>query len=351
MHKNFSQKGFTANFLSFMKDLERNKLCCLDFLTQVYTTDSDTVTFTGLGTKSSPLIATASGFGAQPANTFFAGPASGASAIPTFRPLVASDIPPPLVNNGLSVNSSSIGWGQPVGAAGNPAALLENRQVPLNNFSIDFTNGSSQLSMDMLGFANSFRLLSTTYFTVGSETNYFIVQGAQAVAVGSFPVLQLTHASTNQGELHTWAGVIEGFNWGDNVHAETLLITTTPASSGAGPAGDILLSTGRIQQTNYGTRTTIPYNIAFQPSGTGYVQSTANFAIAGTYPSLTPPTAKIHIMDASTGAAGTGPIKLTPGVLLTVLDLGVLEFTDDGTTGHLYITLNQAGVLTRVQIV
>lgn len=351
MHKNFSQKGFTSNFLGFMKDLERNKLCCLDFLTQVYTTDSDTVTFTGLGTKSSPLIATATEFGPVTENTFFAGPTSGPNAVPTFRPLVASDIPPPLVNNGLSVNSSSIGWGQSVGAIGNPAALLEDRQVPLNSFSINFTNGASELSMDMLGFANSFRLLSTTYFTVGSETNYFIVQGSPTVSVGSFPVLQLTHAQTNQGVLHTWAGVLEGFNWGDNVNPETLLITTTPASNGSGPAGDILLSTGRIQQTNYATQTTLPYNIAFQPSGTGYVQSTSNFAIASTYPSLTPPTAKIHIIDASTGAPGTGPIKLTPGTLLSVLELGVLELTDDGTTGHLYITLNQAGVLTRVQIV
>jgi hypothetical protein len=33
------------------------------------------------------------------------------------------------------------------------------------------------------------------------------------------------------------------------------------------------------------------------------------------------------------------------------LTLGALEFYDDGTTGHLYVTLNVAGVLTRRQIV
>jgi hypothetical protein len=49
-----------------MKDLERNKLCCLDFLTQVYIENSSSVTFTGLGTKSSPLIATATSSGGTP---------------------------------------------------------------------------------------------------------------------------------------------------------------------------------------------------------------------------------------------------------------------------------------------
>jgi len=37
--------------------------------------------------------------------------------------------------------------------------------------------------------------------------------------------------------------------------------------------------------------------------------------------------------------------------LLANLVLGALEFYDDGTTGHLYITQNVGGVLTRVLIV
>lgn len=36
--------------------------------------------------------------------------------------------------------------------------------------------------------------------------------------------------------------------------------------------------------------------------------------------------------------------------LLTTLQLGALEFYDDGTNGHLYITKNVGGVLTRVQL-
>ena len=37
--------------------------------------------------------------------------------------------------------------------------------------------------------------------------------------------------------------------------------------------------------------------------------------------------------------------------LVADLQLGALELYDDGTTGHLYITVNVAGVLTRKQIV
>lgn len=62
------------------------------------------------------------------------------------------------------------------------------------------------------------------------------------------------------------------------------------------------------------------------------------------------PTARLHL-PAGAAAAGLAPLKLEPGTLLTAPELGAVEFTDDGTNGHLYITLNVAGVLTRVQIV
>lgn len=62
------------------------------------------------------------------------------------------------------------------------------------------------------------------------------------------------------------------------------------------------------------------------------------------------PTAQLHIV-AGTVNAGTAPIKLTPGPLMTTPELGALEFTDDGTTGHLYFTRNVAGILTRTQII
>jgi hypothetical protein len=61
------------------------------------------------------------------------------------------------------------------------------------------------------------------------------------------------------------------------------------------------------------------------------------------------PTAKLHL-PAGTATAGTAPQKFTAGTLLAALELGALEFVDDGTNGHLYITRNIAGVLTRSMI-
>ncbi len=73
--------------------------------------------------------------------------------------------------------------------------------------------------------------------------------------------------------------------------------------------------------------------------------STGNVGIG-----VTSPTAVLHL-KAGTATQYTAPIKLTAGVLLTTPELGTLEYTDDGTTGHLYFTLNVATVITRVQII
>jgi hypothetical protein len=62
------------------------------------------------------------------------------------------------------------------------------------------------------------------------------------------------------------------------------------------------------------------------------------------------PTAYLHL-KAGTATAGTAPLKLTAGTLLTTPELGAIEFTDNGTTSHLYVTINIAGVLTRYTII
>lgn len=57
----------------------------------------------------------------------------------------------------------------------------------------------------------------------------------------------------------------------------------------------------------------------------------------------------LHIVTGSSGAAGRAPIKLTAGTLLTSPELGTIEYSDNGTTGHMYATVNVGGVVTRVQ--
>ena len=59
------------------------------------------------------------------------------------------------------------------------------------------------------------------------------------------------------------------------------------------------------------------------------------------------PTAKLHLVA---GTANIAPLKLTAGTNLTTPEIGAIEFTDDGTDGHAYITMNVGGTLTRREI-
>lgn len=61
---------------------------------------------------------------------------------------------------------------------------------------------------------------------------------------------------------------------------------------------------------------------------------------------ITSPTAVLDI-KAGTATASTAPIKLNPGVLLTTPEIGTIEYVDNATTGTFYVTVNVAGVPTR----
>jgi hypothetical protein len=57
-------------------------------------------------------------------------------------------------------------------------------------------------------------------------------------------------------------------------------------------------------------------------------------------------TAKLQLA-AGTATAGTAPIKLTAGVLLSAIEQGTFEYVDGGVNGVLYFTCFVGGVLTR----
>lgn len=81
----------------------------------------------------------------------------------------------------------------------------------------------------------------------------------------------------------------------------------------------------------------VNYPLSLQPNGGGVGIGTLT------------PTATLHLA-AGAAAAGKAPLKLTAGTLLTTPEIGAIEFTDDGTTAHCYVTVRVATVVTRVQI-
>lgn len=92
-------------------------------------------------------------------------------------------------------------------------------------------------------------------------------------------------------------------------------------------------------------------SLGFSAGATGFgnqltILASGNVGIGTT---VTTPTAVLHL-KAGTAAASTAPIKLTAGTALTVVELGAIEYVDDGTTGHFFGTVNVAGVPTRKQL-
>jgi hypothetical protein len=308
MPKNFSQKGFTKNFLNLMKQEEKNKECCLDFLTQVYTEDTESVSFSGLGTRNSPLIAVAIGSGGSGETDVITANSSflTLSGNGTIGSPLEGTLAPSGTTNGLSVIGGKPGLG---------GTLVQATTI--------FT-GANQLIFNGEG---------------GPHIRFQCEGGIDiaTLSAGDFPQVQFFKEENSSTQRTAVVGV------GDNNVAYLICgDRMADGDPGAGTAS-VTLQTGNIATVHVAAlsrlgnwltpKSTWVGNGGANPSGVTYI-----------------PKGALEI-GASTGAVGTSPIVFNSGTLLGTLLLGALEFTDDGTTGHLFITLNQAGILTRVQIV
>lgn len=166
------------------------------------------------------------------------------------------------------------------------------------------------------------------------QTGTLLVGGHEAAGNTPPSDLQAKHANINCG-LDEWAP----FGYRFITFGYFSALTYAPAAIGYQDASGF----------NYGDLI-----FATRPAGFADVAPTVTVRIRGAQQALclheTAGTGVLHLPGA-TAAAGTAPIKLDPGVLLTTPEVGALEFIDNGTTGHLYITVSIAGVATRVQIV
>jgi hypothetical protein len=325
MPKNFSQKGFTKNFLNLMKQEEKNKECCLDFLTQIFTQNSTTILFSGLGTTNNPLTAVVIGGSSSgitdvvTANSAFIDLSGNGTPI---SPLIAT-LDPSGATNGLQVIGGKIGLG---GRLTQDTVIINNPGTGHHNITISGTNFDSGLPGTI---------------AIDPSNNNFLQYHTADPASNCGPVVQNTAAGggaaagyTTQNDLnHTGY-----FYTGSSTNAfspDAMLVGAIGAVGGL----QLLATAGPI---------TFNASLAAPVSNSEmarFDRTTSNFGIG-----VTTPTARLHL-KAGTATAHTGPLKFNPGVLVTVLELGLIEFTDDGTTGHMFITLNQAGTLTRVQIV
>jgi len=381
---NTNKKGYTANILSLIQEKQQATGCCLDFLTQVFTEDSDTVTFTGDGTQSNPIIATSTGatgtvtsvgltsnplfnitnspittagdinldLNTQAAHLVLSGPATG-TAIPTFRALVATDIPS---LSGLYINNQTtqqaaanfnISGG---GTFGNTTSISKNNSgtdatphllingtwnttgnPTLINATITNTaSGAGALLMDLR--ANNigrFRISAGGSLFLGTSVTYF----------QTIPISVASGGDSGPSGQSTCLAILSSYQQAiGSVQQNAIGIQDSISPTGGSSDAVALFIQSNINQT--GTATGNVRGIFYSPSITAmlgrniawqnttgdalFATTSGNVSIAKVFNDV--PTARLHVGGSSTGNPGTGSVKIDSGTLLTTPEDGTLEY-------------------------
>lgn len=196
--KNFSQKGFTRNLLDLMKQLEQNRLCCLNFLEQVYTENTSTITFSGIGTEIDPLSASVN-ISTSPGNTL------SINADGLFAAGVVS------ADNGITSVDNVVELGQVAGTAGNPAKLLHDTEVPLNGKGMYFSGvGNFVIGANTLISSELFQVIGDQYLQGSLEMPNLGSGGGGGTAMISIDGQPFIHTGLITNSFSTFIGYQAG---------------------------------------------------------------------------------------------------------------------------------------------
>ena len=165
---------------------------------------SGTVTSVGLGADSGAILVvsgspvTTSGtlqlqFNAEPANTVFAGPTTGANATPTFRALVFADLP--------AIPSGTILWNQIGNASGNLTLANAGNTTTFNQTSaVAWLWANTTTGTAITTNASPVHELSAQYFT-GSTTGTDLWTIGSSLAAGTNGASTLTFGHSGSSGL------------------------------------------------------------------------------------------------------------------------------------------------------
>jgi hypothetical protein len=261
--------------------------------------------------------------------------------------LIGSDtikLNPMRANNGTSLSNAKVVLGQNVGEANNPAVLLSNREVPMNNHDINFNggnivlSGSGSVNKPLLQFWDETRGIwsqGADMLTIKAGFNSFLTicrSGVyNGVNISDVPSLPPT---ARLSVLQT-----ASINDTGSFHLEDIRGTYAP-NLGPGTFNCLGLYPV-INQT--GTAAGVTRGIYLNPTVTAAADFRAIEVTRGksiingpvTVNSASAPTAGL-LLGAGSAAAGAAPLKLTTGTILSTPENGAIEF--DGT--DLYLTEN-----------
>lgn len=158
----------------------------------------------------------------QTANTIFAGPTTGAAAAPTFRALVAADIPSTL---GATAFSGAIS-----ASSGNLSITAGANDVQINGADVSLRTGGTE----------RFVILSTGHIVAGVDNTYDLgASGATRPRTGYFgtsvvvPMLNATTAIQLAGASINTAGTLSNVAYLNQTNAFTAIQSVTHGASGS----------------------------------------------------------------------------------------------------------------------
>lgn len=276
-------------------------------------------------------------------------------------------------NNGLSTSGNNIQLGQTFGDPTNPSLILDTREIPLNGNvvlftdtvgtgfvvtpSIRLTGQSIGNDFSISGLDNFGRLTTVPSVTYGQGINEFSFVTAQQDFFAYTGVLSWPYVTGDLGNqpLHgKFSNYVAGFSAGQlwdgsggagNNRLDNSIghFSAIQCQSGSILNGyDVYASEiNTVQGTTQNPPVTNHYAFFAEP----FVYATNNYGvyINGSQTNYlggklgigqTAPTSSLHI-KAGSATAGTSPIKLTAGPVLTTPETGAIEY--DGT--HYYGTI------------
>lgn len=349
-----------------------------------------TIDVTSYASMTGSQILTA--FGAQSANRFLAGPATGAASVPTFRAMVLADLPFTGTPDNTKFARGDGTWAVPPsgGLSGLTAGrvLVASGATTATDYSdltwdsvtknfiagnVSIRRGGTPTNWDLYIGTTVGNTSTTTEKNViiGNNSGTSMTTGAtNNVALGYFPMQSCTTCSKNffVGEGSGAQTTTGSSNIGIGFHSTYV----NPAGSrniGLGQFAFDQLTTGsgniRIGSTvtanafgyTSGSQSVFIGDDVYAPSatasgqlviqnalfGTGLTGTGATISTGNLGAFVSAPTARLHL-PAGTATAGTAPLKINSGTLLGTTEAGAIE--NDGT--HLYFTASNGG--TRYQL-